>query len=94
MLSDSEQEPLGGWCGHCKCYLAQDRDKWQADIFTVNVDTCALLGIYVANSGNSLPMFRFILSVQSYIVKKFFYFLTLGNWADVLFRNSGKELPL
>jgi len=44
-------------------------------------EICALLGYYVAYSGNSLPMFRD-------------NFLTLENGADRLSRNVCKELPL
>ena len=49
-----------------------------------NPEICALLGYYVAYSGNSLPTFRDNLSVP----------FTLEDGADRFSRNVGEELPL
>jgi len=53
---------------------------------------CALLGCYVASSGNSLPTFRNNLSAPSSRVKNQKRKKTYGT--DKLSRNVGKELPL
>jgi hypothetical protein len=53
---------------------------------------CALLGHYIASSGNFLPTFRDNLSVSFSTVKN--RFLALGDWTDRLFRNDCKEIPL
>jgi len=47
-------------------------------------ENCALLSYYAASSGNSLHMFRYILSVP----------LNLEGGADRLSLNVGEELPL
>jgi len=65
----------------------------------VNED-CALLGCYAARIGNSLPTFRYKLSVPSSGVKipklldLDFGFLTPEDGTDRLYRNVAKELPL
>jgi hypothetical protein len=51
-------------------------------------DNCALLGYYVASSGNSLTTFRDKISISSS------GFLTLEDETDRLSRNVAKELPL
>jgi len=51
-------------------------------------ESCALLGNYAANSGNSLPTFRDNLAVPTSRVKNF------KKLVNMLSRNVGAELPL
>jgi len=52
-------------------------------------ENCALLGCYVANSGNFLQAFRDNLSVPSSGVKN-----SPGDGTDSFYRNVGKELQI
>ena len=58
-------------------------------------ENCALLGYYIASTGNFLPTFRDNVLVPSSGVKnpKEGFFILEGG-IDMLYRNVGKKLPL